>query len=149
MLDSLKKIAIGSDHAGYKFKECLKEYLQSQQYIITDFGAYSEESIDYPDPIHLLANAVNNKEFDKGIILCGSGNGVAMVANKYRMVRAAVCWNEEITRLSRQHNDANIIALPARFISKEQALSFLKTFLNTDFEGGRHLRRVEKISRII
>ena len=149
MLDTLKKIAIGSDHAGYKFKEYLKQFLQSQEYNITDFGTNSEESMDYPDPIHPLARAVENKEFDKGIIICGSGNGVAMVANKYSSVRAAVCWNEEITRLSRSHNDANIIALPARFITQEQALTFVQVFLSTVFEGGRHLRRVEKISQII
>jgi len=149
MLDTLKKIAIGSDHAGYKFKEFLKQFLQSQEYNITDFGTNSEESMDYPDPIHPLARAVENKEFDKGIIICGSGNGVAMVANKYSSVRAAVCWNEEITRLSRSHNDANIIALPARFITQEQALTFVQVFLSTVFEGGRHLRRVEKISQII
>lgn len=149
MLDSLKKIAIGSDHAGYKYKEYLKKYLQSQQFTITDFGTDSEESIDYPDPVHPLARAVDNQDFDKGIIICGSGNGVAIVANKYKMVRAAVCWNEEITMLARQHNDANIIALPARFISPEQALSFLQIFLTTDFEGGRHLRRVEKISQTL
>jgi ribose 5-phosphate isomerase B len=149
MLDSLKKIAIGSDHAGYKLKEYLKVYLQSQQYSITDFGTHSENSIDYPDPIHPLAKAVNEKEFEKGIIICGSGNGVAMVANKYKMVRAAVCWNEEIVKLARLHNDANIISLPARFISPEQGLKFLEIFLITDFEGGRHLRRVEKISQIL
>jgi len=149
MLDSLKRIAIGSDHAGYKLKEHLKKYLESQQYTITDFGTYSEESVDYPDPIHPLADAINRGEFKNGIIICGSGNGVAMVANKYRMVRAAVCWNNEIVKLARQHNDANIIALPARFISLEQGSEFLQIFLSTDFEGGRHLRRVEKISQIL
>jgi len=149
MLDSFKKIAIGSDHAGYKLKEYLKEYLQSQQYAITDFGTYSEESMDYPDAIHPLAAAVDRNEFEKGVIICGSGNGVAMVANKYKLVRAAVCWNDEIVRLTRRHNDANIIALPARFISSEQGLTFLQIFLNADFEGGRHLRRVEKISQIL
>jgi len=149
MLGSLKNIAIGSDHAGYKLKEYLKEYLQSQQYTVTDFGSFSEESMDYPDSIHPLANAVNRNEFEKGIIICGSGNGVAMVANKYNLVRAAVCWNDEIVRLARRHNDANIIALPARFINFEQGLKFLQIFLNTDFEGGRHKKRVEKISQIL
>ena len=109
MLDSLKKIAIGSDHAGYKLKEYLKEYLQKEQYTVTDFGTFSEDSMDYPDPVHPLALAVNNGEFEKGIIICGSGNGVAIVANKYNMVRAAVCWNEEIVKLARLHNNANII----------------------------------------
>ena len=149
MPDSLKKIAIGSDHAGYKFKEFLKEYLNSQNYIITDFGTHSEDSMDYPDSIHPLAGAVNRNEIEKGVIICGSGNGVAMVANKYPGVRAAVCWNEEITKLARLHNDANIISLPARFISKDEALLFLQVFLNTDFEGGRHQRRVEKISQTL
>jgi len=149
MPDSLKKIAIGSDHAGYKFKEFLKEYLTSKNYIITDFGTHSEASMDYPDSIHPLADAVNRKEIEKGVIICGSGNGVAMVANKYPGVRAAVCWNEEITKLARLHNNANIIALPARFISKDEALRFLQVFLNTDFEGGRHQRRVEKISQTL
>ena len=149
MPDSLKKIAIGSDHAGYQFKEFLKEYLNSQNYIITDFGTHSEDSMDYPDTIHPLAYAVNGNEIEQGVIICGSGNGVAIVANKYPNVRAAVCWNEEITKLARLHNDANIISLPARFISKEEALRFLQIFLSTDFEGGRHQRRVEKISQII
>lgn len=149
MLDSLKKIAIGSDHAGFILKEYLKEYLQKEQYSVTDFGTFSEQSMDYPDPIHPLALALNNNEFEKGVIICGSGNGVAMVANKYPKVRAAVCWSREIVKLARQHNDANIISLPARFISREQAIEFLQLFLTTDFEGGRHQRRVEKISQIL
>ncbi|MEI6885356.1 MAG: ribose 5-phosphate isomerase B [Bacteroidota bacterium] len=149
MLDSLKKIAIGSDHAGFILKEYLKEYLQKEQYSVTDFGTFSEESMDYPDPVHPLALAVNNIEFEWGVIICGSGNGVAMVANKYPKVRAAVCWSREIVKLARQHNDANIISLPARFISREQAIEFLQLFLTTDFEGGRHQRRVEKISQIL
>ncbi|MEI8005046.1 MAG: ribose 5-phosphate isomerase B [Bacteroidota bacterium] len=149
MPDSLKKIAIGSDHAGYQFKEFLKEYLTLQNYTITDFGTHSEDSMDYPDSIHPLGDAVNRNEIEKGVIICGSGNGVAMVANKYPGVRAAVCWNEEITKLARIHNDANVISLPARFISRDEALSFLQIFLSTDFEGGRHKRRVEKISQIL
>jgi ribose 5-phosphate isomerase B len=147
MLDSLKKIAIGSDHAGYKFKEYLKEFLLSEHYAVKDFGTSSEESVDYPDIIHPLADAVDKGEFERAVIICGSGNGVAMVANKYKKVRAAVCWNEEITKLSRLHNNANIIAFPARFISFEQGLCYLKVFLSTEFEGGRHKSRVEKISR--
>ena len=149
MLDSLKKIAIGSDHAGYILKEYLKEYLQKEQYSVTDFGTFSEQSMDYPDPIHPLALALNNNEFEKGVIICGSGNGVAMVANKYPKVRAAVCWSGEIVKLARQHNNANIISLPARYISREQALEFLQLFLATEFEGGRHERRIEKISQIL
>lgn len=149
MPDSLKKIAIGTDHAGYKLKEYLKEYLKSQQYTVVDFGTDSEESVDYPDFIHPVANAVNKNEIEKGIIICGSGNGAAMVANKYRKVRAAICWNEDVAKFARQHNDANIISLPARFINPEQGLKILEVFLSTDFEGGRHLRRVEKISQIL
>jgi len=148
MFDHLMKIAIGSDHAGYKYKEVLKEYFEAQHITIRDFGTSSEESVDYPNIIHPLARAVDSNEFPRGIIICGSGNGVAMVANKYANVRAAVCWNEDITRLSRLHNDANIIALPARFISVEQALEFVKIFISTQFEGGRHLKRVEKISKL-
>jgi ribose 5-phosphate isomerase B len=146
MGDTLRKIAIGCDHAGYKYKELLKNFLESQSFTVKDFGTVSEDSVDYPDIIHPLARAVNRDDFRKGIIICGSGNGVAMVANKYPNVRAAVCWNDEITRLSRLHNDANIIALPARFISREQALEFVKIFISTPFEGGRHSIRVEKIS---
>ena len=149
MLDSLKNIAIGSDHAGFMLKEYLKEYLQSQHYTIIDFGTNSEDSVDYPDYIHPLADAINKGVYDKAVIICGTGNGVAMVANKYRMVRACVCWSDEVTRLSRQHNNANIIALPARFITQEQGLEFLRIFLHTDFEGGRHTRRIEKISQIL
>ena len=145
MLDSLKKIAIGSDHAGYQLKEYLTEYLQSQQYTVADFGTDSEESMDYPDPIHPLANAINRGEFEKGVIICGSGNGVAIVANKYRTVRAAVCWNEEITRLARQHNDANILSLPARFVTTHDAIKMTDIFLEEKFEGGRHLLRINKI----
>jgi ribose 5-phosphate isomerase B len=149
MLDFSKKIAIGSDHAGFALKEKLKEYLQSENFSISDFGTFSEESMDYPDVIHPLAFAVNSNEFPRGIIICGSGNGVAIVANKYRNIRAAVCWNEDITLLSRKHNDANIIALPARFISQDLALVLLRIFMETRFEGGRHLKRVEKIAQTL
>lgn len=143
-MDSI--IAMGCDHAGFALKEFLKEKLTSQGFIIKDFGTYSEESVDYPDYIHPLAQAVNDGEISRGIIMCGTGNGVSMVANKYRNVRAALCWNQDITRLARQHNDANILALPARFISQEEALSLAGLFLSTAFEGGRHERRVKKIS---
>ena len=149
MFDPLINIAIGCDHAGYKLKEYLKKNLQSQNITVKDFGSFSEDSVDYPDIVHTLARAVDANDFPKGILICGSGNGVAMVANKYRNVRAAVCWSEEITRLSRLHNDANIIALPARFISLDQAMDFVKIFITTQFEGGRHLRRVEKISKLL
>ena len=149
MLDYLKKIAIGSDHAGYDLKEILKKDLLLRGYEVKDFGTYSEQSMDYPETAHPLAFSVDQGEFEKGILICGSGNGMAMVANKYRGIRAAICWNDEITRLARQHNDANILALPARFISSGQALEFTRIFLSTDFEGGRHERRVEKISGIL
>lgn len=149
MIAQGKKIAIGSDHAGYEYKEKIKEDLAPLGFTIEDFGTFSTESMDYPDPIHPLSKSVNDGVNDLGIIICGSGNGVAMVANKYPLVRAAVCWNEELTKLARQHNDANVLSLPARFISVQDAVAFVRTFLSTGFEGGRHLRRVEKISHIL
>jgi len=138
-------IAIASDHAGYCMKESLKKKLMEWGFKVEDFGTTSEESVDYPDIIHPLARAVNDGTFSKAIILCGSGNGVSMVANKYPNVRAALCWMPEIVQLARQHNDANILALPARFISEESAEEFVQLFFNTGFEGGRHERRVKKI----
>jgi ribose 5-phosphate isomerase B len=146
MVDFSNPFAIASDHAGYCLKEYLKEKLQADGMVFNDFGTFSEESMDYPDTIHPLAKAMEEKKFNGGVIICGSGNGVAMVANKYRNVRAAVCWNEEITQLSRQHNNANIIALPARFLKQEEALKMVRIFFTTAFEGGRHERRVNKIS---
>ncbi|MDP4282171.1 MAG: ribose 5-phosphate isomerase B [Bacteroidota bacterium] len=140
-------IAIGSDHAGSQLKEYLLKELKIKGYNLKNFGTDSEESVDYPDIIHPLASAVDKGEISRGIIMCGTGNGVSMVANKYPNVRAALCWNEDITRLARQHNDANILALPARFISKELALSLVEIFLSTPFEGGRHERRIQKISK--
>jgi ribose 5-phosphate isomerase B len=145
MAEEKRPIAIASDHAGFCVKESVKKVLSSEGYIFKDFGTHSQESVDYPDFIHPLAKAIEEKTFEIGIIVCGSGNGVAMVANKYPGVRAAVCWNEEITKLSRLHNNSNVIALPARFISDQQAVQFVKLFLTTEFEGGRHERRVEKI----
>jgi ribose 5-phosphate isomerase B len=142
-------IAIGCDHAGYAMKEMLKNYLGKRDFEVKDFGTDSEKSVDYPDFIHPLAKEVNEGKIKKAVILCGSGNGAAMVANKYPFVRAAICWNEEITRLSRIHNDANIISIPARFVSEEMAENFVRIFLETAFEGGRHERRVKKISEII
>ncbi len=143
-----KKIAIGSDHAGFCLKEKLKSFLAKEGYEIQDFGTDSEESVDYPDYIHPLAKTIEEGKLETGIILCGSGNGVAMVANKYRHVRAAVCWNEEISKLARQHNNANILALPARFLKEEDAVKIVHAFLTTPFEGGRHERRVNKISLV-
>jgi ribose 5-phosphate isomerase B len=141
-------IAIGSDHAGYVMKEYLLTQLK-EEYQFQDFGTHSEESVDYSDYIHPLAKAIDEGKIGKGIILCGTANGVAMTANKYKGVRAAVCWNEVVVKLSRQHNDANILALPARFLSCEEALAFVRLFLITPFEGGRHERRVKKISETL
>ena len=140
------KIAIVSDHAGYILKEKLLKYLIDERYEVKDFGCFSEEVVDYPDFGHPLAEAVASGEFELGISICGTGNGINMVVNKHPEIRSALCWNEEISRLARAHNDANICALPGRFLSESEALLIVKTFLNTDFEGGRHKRRVEKIS---
>jgi ribose 5-phosphate isomerase B len=146
MIDLNKRIAIGSDHAGFKMKEYLITNLENEGYHFQDFGTDSEESVDYPDYIHPLAKAIDEGSLEKGIILCGTANGVAMTANKYRKVRAAVCWNEIVVVFSRKHNDANVLALPARFISCEEALNLVRLFFTTEFEGGRHERRVQKIS---
>jgi ribose 5-phosphate isomerase B len=149
MFDLNQMIAIGSDHAGFKMKEYIIAHLKQEGYQFQDFGTNSEESVDYSDYIHPLAKAIDEGLIKKGIILCGTANGVAITANKYRKVRAAVCWNEQVVKLSRQHNDANILALPARFVSCEEALNFVRLFFSTDFEGGRHERRVQKISDTI
>jgi len=149
MFNKSKELIIGSDHGGYKLKEFLKEKLIKKAYKIKDYGTNSENSVDYPDIIHPLSKSINSKEHEMGIIICGSGNGAQMTANKYSNVRAALCWNEEIAKLSRLHNDANIISLPGRFIDEETALKMVELFLNTEFEGGRHKKRVEKISKII
>jgi ribose 5-phosphate isomerase B len=141
-----KKIAIASDHAGFYLKEKLINYLIKEKYNVKDFGSPSAESVDYPDYGHPLANAVTSGDFDMGISICGTGNGINMVVNKHPGIRAALCWNEEISRLSRAHNDANILALPGWFISESEAYLIARTFLTTSFEGGRHARRVEKIS---
>ena len=139
-------LAIGCDHAGYQLKEFLKEKLCEDNYEIKDFGAYSEESVDYPDIIHPLAKLINEKEIERGIIICGSGNGASITANKYINVRSALCWSVEQAELSRLHNEANILSLPARFIDLELAYNIVTKFLLTEFEGGRHKRRVDKIS---
>jgi len=140
------KLAIGSDHAGFEYKEALKSWLESNGYTVTDFGAHSTASADYPDFAHPVANAVEKKESDLGLLVCGSANGVAITANKHQGIRAAICWNEELAGLARQHNDANVLCLPARFISPEEAQNILKRFLSSSFEGGRHANRVNKIS---
>lgn len=142
-----KKIIIASDHAGYYLKEKLKKILLLNSFEVEDVGAFSEESVDYPDYAHLLGRRVHSGEFEKAVVICGSGNGVNMVVNKYPGIRGALCWNEEIASLARKHNDANILALPARFIDDITAENILLTFLNTEFEGGRHEKRVNKINR--
>jgi len=141
-----KKIALASDHAGFFLKEKVLAYLIREKYDVKDFGCSSEEAVDYPDFGHPLANAVSAGDFEYGISICGTGNGINMVVNKHPGIRSALCWNEEICRLARAHNDANILALPGWFISESEALLIIKTFLTTSFEGGRHARRVGKIS---
>ena len=139
------KIAIGCDHAGFSTKEEIKSYLESLGHLVWDFGAHSSESVDYPDYAHPLAKSVEQGDYTFGILVCGSGNGVSIVANKYQGIRSAVCWNDEIARLARQHNNANVCAVPARYVSIQDAKLIVKSFIETDFEGGRHARRVEKI----
>jgi ribose 5-phosphate isomerase B len=141
-----KKIAIGGDHAGVEYKATLVSKLKSLGHEVKDFGPFSDASVDYPDYVHPLSSAVENGEFELGIVICGSGNGVAITANKHEGIRAALCWNEELAALCRQHNNANVLALPARFIAYELAEKIAEIFLTTDFEGGRHLNRVNKIA---
>lgn len=140
------KIAIGADHAGFSLKELLKSYLQTKGIEIKDFGTHSEERADYADYAHPVATSVESKEVDFGLLMCGSGNGINMSANKHKGIRAALCWNSQIAELARQHNDANILTLPARFITEEEAKKCVDIFLATAFEGGRHTDRVRKIS---
>ncbi|TAD88843.1 MAG: ribose 5-phosphate isomerase B [Bacteroidetes bacterium] len=140
------KIGIGADHAGFAYKQTIIDALTAQGYTIHDFGAHSEQSVDYPDYVHPLALAVEAEELDFGIVVCGSGNGVAMTANKHQGIRAALCWTTELASLARQHNNANVLAVPARFISIELAQEMVDTFLKTAFEGGRHQNRVGKIA---
>jgi ribose 5-phosphate isomerase B len=139
-------IAIGADHAGFAYKQELVAYLEKEGYLVRDFGTYTEESADYPDFAHPVATAVESGQFDKGILVCGSGNGVAITANKHQGIRAALCWLPELAGLARQHNNANVLCLPERFVSPEVALECVKVFLATEFEGGRHQRRVGKMS---
>ena len=140
-----RKIAIAGDHAGFEYKEYLKQQLQDD-YEIQDFGTHSLESVDYPDFVHPAASSVENGENELGILVCGSGQGVQLSANKHQGIRCALCWMTEIAALSKQHNNANMVALPARFVAKEYALEIVKTFLKTEFEGGRHQNRVDKIA---
>jgi ribose 5-phosphate isomerase B len=139
------KIAIGNDHAGPAYKKAIIELLTSKNIQVNNYGTDTFDSVDYPDFIHPVAQDVANDKVDLGIIICGSGNGAAMTANKYQKVRAALCWTKEITELARLHNDANILSIPARYTSIPQAVAMVETFLNTKFEGGRHQNRVDKI----
>ncbi|MES2593541.1 MAG: ribose 5-phosphate isomerase B [Bacteroidota bacterium] len=139
------KVAIGSDHAGFLLKEVLKSYLQGKGFEVKDFGCFSEERADYPDFAHPVAESVENKEVDYGLLMCGTGNGINMAANKHKGIRAALCWSPEIASMARLHNDANILTLPARCISEEEAKKCVDTFFSTEFEGGRHADRVKKI----
>ncbi len=140
-----KKIALTADHAGYFLKEKIKKYLINEKYEIKDFGTFSGENVDYPDYAHPMATAIANGEFNIGFSICATGNGINMTVNKHQGIRGALCWNEEMSRLARAHNDANICALPGRYISESEALLIVKTFINTSFEGGRHIPRIEKI----
>jgi ribose 5-phosphate isomerase B len=144
MSETKIKIAIGGDHAGFEYKEILKDFLKD--YEVKDFGPHSAVSVDYPDFAHPLASSVENGEFTYGILLCGSANGVAITANKHNGIRAGLCWENEVAALVRKHNNANILCIPARFVSIAQAKEITNTFLNTAFEGGRHQNRIEKIS---
>jgi len=140
------KIAIVSDHAGFYLKEKLMDFLIKEKYNVKDFGCPSSEVVDYPDYGHPMANAVAKGEYQIGISICGTGNGINMTVNKHPGIRSALCWNEEIGKLARAHNDANICSLPGRFINEAEAYLIVKTFLTTSFEGGRHKRRIDKIS---
>jgi ribose 5-phosphate isomerase B len=140
------KIAIGCDHAGFPYKEGIIAMLQAKGHMVQDFGTHSLESVDYPDFAHPVAVAVESGQAERGVLICGSGNGVAIVANKHQNIRCALCWTEELAALARQHNNANVLALPARFVPEILAQAMVRIFLNTDFEGGRHERRVEKIA---
>ena len=142
----MSKIAIGADHAGYEYKGIVSELLEALGHSVKDYGTYSADSADYADFAHPVAEAVEKGDFDKGILICGSANGVAMTANKHQGIRAAITWNNELAALARQHNDANILCIPARFVTPDLAKEMVKTFLSTDFEGGRHQRRIDKIS---
>ena len=140
-------ILISNDHAGVELKNAVNSFLQDNGYVVENLGDNSGKSVDYPDIIHPLAKEISNNKNKKGIIMCGTGNGVSMVANKYKGVRAGLCWSKEIAELIRKHNDANILSLPARFLTIKEALEIVDVFLKTGFEGGRHERRVNKIDK--
>jgi len=139
------RVAIGNDHAGTEYKFAIVKHLESKGITVSNYGTDSKDSVDYPDFVHPVADDVENNKVDYGILICGSGNGVSMTANKHQGVRAALCWNKEITALARQHNNANILSIPARYTAMQQVLEMVDTFLQTPFEGGRHQSRVDKI----
>jgi len=141
-----KPIAIGSDHAGFDYKEQLISFLEGKGFAFKDFGTYSKDSVDYPDFAHPVANSVEKGEASFGILLCGSANGVAITANKHQGIRAAIAWGEELAKLAREHNDANVLCIPARFVREGDAEKMVNIFMNTAFEGGRHANRVGKIA---
>lgn len=140
------KIAIGGDHAGFAYKQKLKAFMESLGHTVEDFGPGSEESVDYPDHVHPLATSIEDGTNELGVLICGSANGVAMAANKHQGIRAAICWNKDLAALARGHNDANIVCIGARFLAYEYAEEIVHTFIDSEFEGGRHQRRVDKIS---
>jgi ribose 5-phosphate isomerase B len=142
----IKTIAVGADHAGFPFRQPIIEHLKNKGFRVLDFGTYSSASADYPDFAHPTAEAVETGKAELGVLICGSGNGVNITANKHQGIRAALCWEEDLARLARQHNDANILSLPARFITLERALKMVDIFIVTEFEGGRHATRVDKIA---
>jgi ribose 5-phosphate isomerase B len=144
--DFSKPIAIGADHAGYEYKKAIGDWLTNQGYTVKDFGTHSTASVDYPDFAHPTASSVENGEATFGILICGSANGVAITANKHQGVRAGLCWDNEVAKLIRMHNDANMICIPARFVSLQYAQQMVETFINTPFEGGRHATRANKIA---
>ncbi len=144
--DKIMKVALGCDHAGFDYKETVIRLIKKLGHEVIDKGTYSLDSVDYPDFVHPVAQLIDSGAADRGILICGSGNGVAMTANKHEKVRAALCWKNEIASLARRHNNANIICIPARFVSAKLARSMIKLFMETPFEGGRHERRVSKIS---
>lgn len=142
----MKKVAIGGDHAGFNLKGILIDYMKEKGFEVKDFGTYSDESTDYPDYVHPLANSIENGDFEFGIIICGSANGVSMSANKHQGIRAAISWIPEIAKLAREHNNANVLAIPARYVTVKEAKLITDAFFSANFEGGRHQRRVDKIA---
>ncbi len=140
------KVSVGSDHAGFECKQAVIAFLELKGILVTDHGCYSTDSVDYPDFVHPVGNDIDLKQADFGIVLCGSGNGVAMTVNKHKAVRCALCWNEEIAQLARAHNNANVLSIPARYVTLEIACNMVGVFIDTAFESGRHQRRIDKIN---